>query len=164
VVETVYDVSGSLIVPKSLPDGTDYKAATGTSTPFIFYDIYNPDGEPDEYGNPVGVGSFDIRLELADTADWTETTNTTPEGTDVACYAIPYSTSLPADFLMSGQLYIGYYAEAIDFAALADAESLEDMPTAAYQAIAFNMFDDVLGADVTGSDFVVDAWEEVSSF
>lgn len=94
VVTQVHTVSGVIEFPKLLPSGEDVISKTADQLRLsIFYSLEDSGGRP--------IASFSIHPDLEATPGWTTI--------DVAgreYYQIDYSTSLPHDMLLEGQIYM----------------------------------------------------------
>ena len=135
VVEKVYTVSGIIQVPKYLPDGTDLALSSESTSLTIFYSILE---SPD---NMEEIASFRVSPDWPASSEWTTVTEDSVE-----YYVVDYSTTLPAGFLMKGQIYLIH----------GDRGDGEDD----YEIIEFYTFDGPLNADVSHSDYVsLEDWQ-----
>lgn len=131
-VTEVYNVSGTITVPKTLPDGGDLTGTSVDTYLTIFYEI------EDDSGNEVA--SFNITPDISDTMAWSEAS---PGG--IPCYQIPYATSLPAGYIMKGQIDLFH-------GTFGDGE--ED-----YRVWDYNSLGGALTGDIANSDYQVLTWE-----
>jgi hypothetical protein len=94
-IDTIYNVSGYIEVPKTLPNALDLKTSTENgmiSSLSIYIDITDP-------LNEVTYASISVSPDWEDSSLWT---------TSGEYYQVHYSTSLPAGFYMTSQIYLNH--------------------------------------------------------
>jgi len=129
-VQTVYETSGYIEVPKLLPNNEDYKDFYREGSFTIFINLLDD--------NDRIVGGINVNPKLDTTAGWEEV-----EGDKYNKYRIKFSTSLPGDLLMDSQIYI---------MTKPDDNSVE------YDLVDWQHFEDKLTSVVTDYNFTAGTW------
>lgn len=138
IITAVNQVSGFVQVPKFLPNGIDFKLSPKPYTNLtIFYSILDP-------VSIDSAASFNVNPTWPASTQWIDYTDPT---TNSVYYQIPYSTSLPSGFLLSGQIYL-YHGDHVSAA-------IDN-----YDAVEFYSFSGPLSTDIIDSNYIA-LWETV---